>query len=256
MKNMYTRGQLALIGNVGRKAIRLYEEEGLITASRIDAGNGYHYYDEEQVARLNRVKQYKRLGLSLTDIKEILCNGTAEGEILSEKKQELDCKIRDMQELRKRMDQGAAAPKQVSQQSIDECTFPECFCLYIEENVELEKLGISVGKLCEQAARGQLTAAGAHFVKYEGLTEEDGAFQMTTCLPVYKSGTYENIPNTRTEQSVECVHMNFTGGFSRVGDAHMQMKQYMDQKGIAGNGTVYEVYNRDMSVDIYYARKL
>ena len=83
---MYTRGQLSLIGNIGRKAIRLYEDEGLITSSKIDEQNGYHYYNNEQLERIVRIKKYKNLGLSLSEIKRIMCKGITEGEVIREKK--------------------------------------------------------------------------------------------------------------------------------------------------------------------------
>ena len=62
---MYTRGQFAVMGNVGRKALRIYHEEGLLVPVYTNAENGYHYYDEKQLAALERIKRYRKLGLSL-----------------------------------------------------------------------------------------------------------------------------------------------------------------------------------------------
>ena len=40
---MYTSGQFAMIGNVGRKALRLYREEGLLVPAMQCEENGYYY---------------------------------------------------------------------------------------------------------------------------------------------------------------------------------------------------------------------
>ena len=49
---MYTRGQFAIIGKVGRKALRIYHEEGLLVPAFVNGENGYHYYEESQLAVL------------------------------------------------------------------------------------------------------------------------------------------------------------------------------------------------------------
>ncbi len=250
---MYTRGQLEQIGKVGRKAIRLYEEEGMITSSKIDPWNGYHYYDDKQIARLEKIKQYKQLGFSLADIKGVLCKGIPENEILSMKKIELERNIKDMQELRRSMDEINKIEHPYDRREISESYFPECICLFIEENVDLEILGISVGKLYEKAFKNNLKIAGAHFVKYEGLLADDSAFKMTTCLPIIQTDAYnEAAEYIRAEKSTKCIHLNYTEGFSKVGNAHIWLKEYMDKKKTSCTGTIYEVYNHDMSLDIYY----
>jgi len=38
----------------------------------------------------------------------------------------------------------------------------------------------------------------------------------------------------------------------RVGNAHRQIKEYIEERKIECTGKVYEVYNLDMSIDIYY----
>ena len=53
---MYTSGQFALMGNVGRKALRIYRDEGLLVPSSINKENGYYYYDESQLITLEKIK--------------------------------------------------------------------------------------------------------------------------------------------------------------------------------------------------------
>ena len=49
-----------------------------------------------------------------------------------------------------------------------------------------------------------------------------------------------------------CLHLNFRGGFSRTGEAHRIIRHYADEQGIAIADRAVEVYNRDMSVDVYW----
>ena len=48
------------------KAIRMYEERGLIAVAREE--NSYRNYDDDTVARLERIKQFRDAGVSLSSI--------------------------------------------------------------------------------------------------------------------------------------------------------------------------------------------
>jgi MerR family copper efflux transcriptional regulator len=70
-------GELLGVAEVGRrtgltrKALRLYEEQGLVEpATRTDAG--YRLYGDEALRRIELVNRAKVLGLSLTEAKEFL----------------------------------------------------------------------------------------------------------------------------------------------------------------------------------------
>lgn len=93
---MYTSGQFAMIGNVGRKAIRLYREEGLLVLAKINEENGYYYYDESQLSRLETIKRLRSVGLSLFEIKQILNGEVSEKDILSSKIKETGDLLKDV----------------------------------------------------------------------------------------------------------------------------------------------------------------
>lgn len=59
--------------DLSKRAVKYYEEQGLLTVTK-DA-NGYRNYSEENVQTLKKISVYRKLGISLKDIKELL-NGT------------------------------------------------------------------------------------------------------------------------------------------------------------------------------------
>lgn len=65
-----TRGQLAKQLNITTEAIRFYEQQGLIEPLR--ATNGYRQYDQNCIDRLKFILHAKEVGLSLSDIQELL----------------------------------------------------------------------------------------------------------------------------------------------------------------------------------------
>jgi len=240
---MYTRGQFAIIGKVGRKALRIYHEEGLLEPVAVNGENGYNYYDENQLAVLEKIKSLRKIGLSLFEIKQILDGKANEKKLIDSKIKEMDLHLKEVKEFVS-TDANQKSKCKISEPDI--LPFEHCRCLYINENVELENLGMSVGKLYEKASRENLTPAGNHFVIYEGLSDE-AEFSMKTCLPVH-----ENTAATIEVMEEKCIHIYFTEGFSKVGKAHVIIKQYADNHKLKLTGKAYEVYNKDMTVDVFY----
>jgi DNA-binding transcriptional MerR regulator len=68
-QEFWSIGDLAAELSVSPRAIRLYEEEGLLAPKRAGGNRIYSYRDR---ARLRLVLRGKRLGFSLADIKELL----------------------------------------------------------------------------------------------------------------------------------------------------------------------------------------
>ncbi len=58
------------IVDVGKKAIRFYEQEGLLTPHR-NPQNGYRDYNEKDIQQLFRIKLLRKLGLSIAEIRHL-----------------------------------------------------------------------------------------------------------------------------------------------------------------------------------------
>ena len=241
---MYTRGQFAVIGKVGRKALRLYHEEGLLVPACINEENGYHYYEEGQLAVLEKIRRLRPIGLSLFEIRQVLEGKADEKEAVRSRITEMDEQLQAVKELAA----GREQEEEAARDALPDIRPFECkTCLYIDENVEKEDLGVSVGKLYEQAAREGLSAQGSHFVLYENLNSEE-KFSMRTCLPV-SGGDGKTL--TRVSEA-KCLHLHFTGGFSKIGKAHEIIRKYAEENRVSLVDRACEVYNKDLSADVYY----
>jgi DNA-binding transcriptional MerR regulator len=59
------------------KALRLYDERGLLVPARIDRTTGYRRYTEDQIATAGRIALLRRAGIGLADIARFLAAPTA-----------------------------------------------------------------------------------------------------------------------------------------------------------------------------------
>ena len=76
------------ITGLTKKAIRLYEDRGLIRIGRSD--NGYRDYSEKDIKLLNQIKLLRTAGVSITDIKLLFSGMISLEDIIEKRKKEID----------------------------------------------------------------------------------------------------------------------------------------------------------------------
>jgi DNA-binding transcriptional MerR regulator len=69
---LWSIGEFAAATRLSPKALRLYDELGLLPPARVDPDSGYRWYAEDQVERARLVAMLRRIGLSLREVKQIL----------------------------------------------------------------------------------------------------------------------------------------------------------------------------------------
>ena len=80
--------EVVKITGLTKKAIRLYEERGLITVDRGE--NGYRYYSEKDIKILEQIKLLRTAGVSITDIKLLFSEMLSLDDIIEKRKKEID----------------------------------------------------------------------------------------------------------------------------------------------------------------------
>ncbi len=68
---MHTVKQVSVIAGVTPRTLRYYDEIGLLKPSRV-GDNGYRFYDDESLLRLQQILLYRELGMPLDDIKRAM----------------------------------------------------------------------------------------------------------------------------------------------------------------------------------------
>ena len=68
---MYTISQLSRMAGITRRTLHYYDEIGLLAPTRVGE-NGYRYYGEESLLRLQQILLYRELGLPLDEIRRLM----------------------------------------------------------------------------------------------------------------------------------------------------------------------------------------
>ncbi|MDU2064461.1 MAG: MerR family transcriptional regulator [Sporomusaceae bacterium] len=102
MKKYYTIGETAKLLGVTAQTLRHYEKIGILEPRYISEKNGYRYYEFNQFHIIDRIKYLQYLGLSLTEIGNIVKKGTVDG-LLPALEQEWQEANRELEVIRTRI---------------------------------------------------------------------------------------------------------------------------------------------------------
>lgn len=91
-------GKMAKTNRVTIAALRLYDQLGLLKPAYTDEESGYRYYDIRQSSRLDFIRYMRDLGLSLSDIGDLLQKEDVAliEEKLIEKRRQLNAQLREL----------------------------------------------------------------------------------------------------------------------------------------------------------------
>ena len=93
--HLYRIGMFAQMNHITVKALRFYEEQGLLSPAYVDEENGYRYYTLDQMAAIHQITALKQAGFTLDDIKHIR-SGAEEELLLRKKKSQLLAQIAEL----------------------------------------------------------------------------------------------------------------------------------------------------------------
>jgi DNA-binding transcriptional MerR regulator len=72
MENLVPIGQFAAASRLSLKALRLYDENGLLPPARVDPESGYRYYRLQQLGQATTIRLLRRAGMPLAEIRAFL----------------------------------------------------------------------------------------------------------------------------------------------------------------------------------------
>lgn len=187
MDERMSSGAFAARTRLSRKALRLYDEQGLLRPVAVDPHTGYRSYGPEQVRRARLIGLLRRLDLPLGQIAVLLDldPGTAAkslGEhwrLVEEGQAERRLLVRYLQDL--------LTGRDTAMFDIETRDVPEQKVLSTQRNVTAGALPAFIGdagtRLIAHLGDAGLAPAGPAFVVYHGEVTEDSDGPVEVCLP-------------------------------------------------------------------------
>jgi DNA-binding transcriptional MerR regulator len=181
-------GEFARRSRLSLKALRLYDERGVLVPSRVDQASGYRYYDNAQLDRARLVVMMRQLQLPLAAIKELLTGDPADAATrIAEHWREAEAAHDAQRELADYLVSRLSGKKPVMYE-VATREIPERSLLCLKRTVDQQGMWAFgkefIGILRQRPLPKLEGRAGAFFCIYWGLVTDDSDGPIEWCKPV------------------------------------------------------------------------
>jgi DNA-binding transcriptional MerR regulator len=174
-------GRFAQAARLSHKALRLYDENGLLRPVRVDEESGYRYYDWRQVRRARRIALLREGGMSLAEIGRFLDDPSPAA--LAAHRARLEAELADRLEILDFV-RSTTEEEPMFEVRVKE-TAEQLYVSRTRKHVPQDEVeGFVVSTLQELAREHE--PAGFPFTLYHGLVGEDGEGEISpveVCVP-------------------------------------------------------------------------
>jgi effector-binding domain-containing protein len=250
MDGLFTIGEFSRMTRLSVKALRLYDEQGLLEPVRIDPVTSYRYYGPGQVGTAKLVWRLRAVEMPLQDIKTFLelDDGSARAELLATHRRRLEQRGQALLDAAEKVMLIGTEKEVLMEYKVEEKQLGKTPVLGIRVKTNLARIGEDVGR-CFGAIYGfagpsGLIPAGPPFILYfEMEMRED--FEMEVCAPVMGEGQGEGEIQYRVVPGGKFVSTTHVGPYDQVGGAYEALVSYARDKGFKMTMPAREVYLTD-----------
>jgi DNA-binding transcriptional MerR regulator len=223
-------GEFARRSRLSLKALRLYDERGVLVPSRVDQASGYRYYDPAQLEEARLVVMLRQLQLPLAAVKELLARDPADAaERIAEHWRDAEAAHDARRGLADHLVSRLSGKKSVMYE-VATREIPERSLLCLKRNVEEQEMWAFgkefVGILRERPLPKIEGREGAMLCIWWGLVNADGDGPIEWCVPV-PAGQAESLAPHYPELTLrtEPAHLEAFVALPDEGDAvaHWQL---------------------------------
>ena len=241
---LYKIGMFAAMNHVTVKALRFYEEQGLLMPALIHPETGYRYYTLSQMAVLHQITALKLAGFTLEEIARVN-SGADEEAVLLKKKAELLAKISDLTKQIAVVDgyltkkkTGLSAPVLIK-------TIPETTVAYMR--IRLESYDALFDRMPEMGALMEKAGCECALPEYcftnypePGYKDREILVEICESVVAAKKETGELRFKTLPEIQAACVFHK--GSYRTFSESYETVLRYIEENGYEIAGEIRESY--------------
>ena len=234
------------------KALRLYDQLGLLVPARVDEDSGYRRYEEGQLEAARLIALLRRLDMPLATVAKVLAApASSRAKLVSAYWDSVERRVASQRELvahlRNRLSDGEGG---LEMYEINERDVPEQTVLTEQRHVHVPELAGWIGEALTRvlaAAESQGGVAGAPFVVYHGEVSEDSDGPVEVCVPVPDGGGEADAPS-RVEPAHREAYTRITKAqveYPQILSAYDAVERWLAREGRSIAGAPREVYFAD-----------
>ena len=231
---MHKIGEFSMLSKTTIKALRYYEEQGLIKPCFVDKYTNYRYYETSQLEEVARIVFLREIGLSIKEIREII-SGADFLKILENRKQSVCNEIALCQDQLQKINKALEA--QQMEQKIFIKNIPS-YTVYCKEGVinnfgEIASFVLAAGQECG-AHNPTLKCCEPSYCFVEYL---DGEYRESNITIRYSEAVESVGVESETIKfaqiaAVKCVCIQHKGAYDSLRTSYNTILKYIEQNGL------------------------
>lgn len=245
-------GDLARLGGVSVKALRFYDEQGLLRPDHVDQQTGYRYYSLDQAKTLAVITNLRMIDCTIAEIAAVLHGANASPERI---KETIAAKRRELADVQSQLAGKMRLADMMAQSLEDEAaaalpTFKlaplEEQCVYAIRKT-VPHLGAPVTEMFEAAesvvADRNARAPIAPFMMFHSAPTEKTNLDLEVCIPL-SADSLDHPPATHIPGSAMACSVVYAGGYFKTETLFTQMTDWIGGAGLNPAGPLRELYHR------------
>ncbi|OPY34894.1 MAG: DNA-binding transcriptional regulator CueR [Methanomassiliicoccales archaeon PtaU1.Bin124] len=251
---LMTIGAFSMMTRLTQRALRLYEEKGLLLPVRKEI-TGYRWYAYSQINKGIRLKILADLGFGLHSMREAMDafdRGDADRlvELENERRAEIDRNVDGLLTVRRQLEGNALLEVlNMKEQEPVEKMLPEMRVVSIRTKGKYsEVIPQSIGRICQSLIKqSQVRMCGSPLVIYHDEEYKENDADVEIAVPVTGKVTVEAEMEVKTLPATKVLSIVHKGPYHLVTHAWGKAGQYAKQHGYKVLGQCREVYLNDPS---------
>ena len=241
-------GEFVQLSSISISMLRHYDKIGLLVPQHTDAATGYRYYDKAQLVAANRILAFKRMGLSLDEIRLMLQSDVDSDAVLAEnlsrRREELETVRHQISEIEFALQHHAA--QALSPEIVRKEIHPMWvvglsgkIASYPQEG----QLWAALGKACAQNSI-PISAQSIAMSQYQTPDENDAAlcaevqFSLDRAYPAAPPIYVQHLPARNVASVI------FRGTYAQIGHINVAVAQWLETNRLAIDGRAFSIYHK------------
>lgn len=232
---MYRIGQFSQLAKVTVKALRYYDEMGLLKPEQVDPWTGYRFYSTGQLLPLQRIVALRQAGLTIDEISAVL-SGQDAADLLQRRREELAWELAEAKGRLDRLESMLHQEDFLMNYQATIRTIPGCTVFYkagvVPTYAQITDFVLQAGAECAAANPGLKCAEPDYsFITYVAPEFQEKDVALTYAQAVVSRGVETDTIKFRDLEPVEAVCVYHKGALDKLGEAYAFSMKWLEENG-------------------------
>lgn len=251
MENLVPIGRFSRMTRLSVKALRLYDEIGLLDPWLVDPASGYRYYRPSQAHRAEAIRLLRMVDMPLDEIRAVLdeSDPVAAGEQLRRHRERLSRQLTERERMLRFLEDLIEREEGIMPYEVTVKDVPDQTVAAVRRHTGSSRIGTDIGEgfttLMRSVGRHGARVVGPPLIVYHDVIDDQTDGDIEICFPI--SGAIEGDGDVYTTvltggSVATTIHR---GPYDQIGPAYHTLTGWIQEHGHEMAGAPREIYLND-----------